>query len=83
MENEKEKKTEEKPEEKSIPKLVELVDRLEKANAETKELQAKNEELHARKLLGSESEAGTQPEPVKVESPQEYAEKALRGELNE
>lgn len=54
--------------------------RLEKANEETAKLQAKNERLHIEKTLGGQTEAGTPP--VK-ETPEEYAKKALAGELNE
>ena len=67
-------------EEKSIPKLMEMVDRLEKANAEAKELLARNEELAARNLLGGKSDAGVQS-VVAEETPRQYAERVLKGKL--
>ena len=72
---------EKKPEEKSLPKLTEMVDRLEKANAESREILARQEELAARNLLGGKTDAGIQPAPVKEETPKDYIKKILSGEI--
>lgn len=90
-ENEKQEvKTEEKPEEKpqekkeevsSLPKLSEMVERLEKANAKQEELQKRQEELVARNLLGGQSDAGVEPVKPKEETPQEYAKRISEGKL--
>ena len=77
MEDEKETKTEEQ----SLPKLSEMVDRLEKANVEAKEILARQEELAARNLLGGKSDAGEQPQKPTEESPVDYAKKALEGKV--
>lgn len=68
-------------EEKNIPKLAELVERLEKANAEAKAIQEKNEELAALNLIGGRTDAGIQPPVKKEETPQEYRDRILRGGL--
>lgn len=67
-------------EEKNIPKLAELVERLEKANTEAKAIQEKNEELAALNLIGGKTDAGIQPPAKKEESPLEYKNRILRGE---
>jgi hypothetical protein len=67
------------PEEKNIPKLAELVERLEKANAEAKAIQEKNEELAALNLIGGKTDAGIQPPAKKEETPKEYKDRILRG----
>mgnify|MGYP001595491059 CR=1 FL=1 len=69
------------PEEKSLPKLTEMVDRLEKANAEAKEILARQEELAARNLLGGKTDAGIQPQPIKIETPREYSQRISKGLL--
>ena len=76
-----EKKNETKPEEKSLPKFSEMVERMEKANAEAKEILARNEELAARNLLGGKSDAGIQPAAPIVETPQDYIKKIMKGEI--
>ena len=85
MENEKkeeEKKPEEaKPEEKAMPTLVELTERLEKANEEAKLLLERNEELAARNLLGGHTDAGQQPVEKKELTPTEYKDAVMRGEV--
>ena len=81
MKMEDEKKEEEKTEEQSLPKLSEMVDRLEKANAEAKEILARQEELAARNLLGGKTDAGVQNEPVKEESAKEYADRISKGQV--
>jgi len=61
----------EKQEEKSLPKLTEMVERLEKANIEAREILSRNEELAARNLLGGKSDAGVQS-AVPVETPKDF-----------
>ena len=68
-------------EEKSAPKLIEMVDRLEKANKEASEILKRNEEIVARNLLGGETQAGKQPEKPKEETPSEYAKRLMSGRL--
>ena len=65
----------------SVPKLIEMVDRLEKANAEAKEILARQEEIAARNLLGGKTDAGVQPVKPKEESAQEYAKRVMTGNL--
>ena len=73
-----------KPEEKnSTEKLSELVERAEKANEETKSLLARQEELVARKMLGGETDAGEKEVEKVEETPKEYKDKIMRGELPE
>lgn len=60
------------------PSLPELVDRLEKANAESRELLAKHEQLVARRLIGGGTDATPQPEK-KEETAAEYAQRIIRG----
>lgn len=82
-----EKKTEDSKEE--IDPTTALIDkansaakRLESANEQTKALLDRQEQLAARSALGGVSEAGEVKKEVEI-SPQEYAQKVLRGELNE
>jgi ribosomal protein L18E len=65
---------------KKEPSLPELVDRLEKANVESKELLAKNQELIAKRLIGGETDA-TPVVVKKVETPAEYAKRVMTGSL--
>ncbi len=60
----------------------EAAERLERANAEAKEIEARREENMARQALGGQSEAGAipvKPEPI---SDVEYSKKLERGEVN-
>lgn len=67
--------------ESSLPKLAEMVTRLEKANAESKEILKRQEELAARNLLGGETKAG-EAKPVKVEeSAKDYAARVLSNKV--
>lgn len=70
-----------KPEEKSVPKLSEMVERLEKANTEAKEILARQEELAARNLLGGTSDAGIQPIEPKELTPKEYKDGIMSGKI--
>lgn len=92
MENEKQEKLkeeeEEKPKEtgednsKAVPNFTQMVERLEKANAEAKEIIAQQEELAARRLLSGESSGMVKEEIPKEETPQEYAKKVMSGEVS-
>ena len=64
----------------SLPTLNELVERLEKANADAKVIQTRNEELAARNLLGGKTDSGIQSN-VPVETAKEYKNKIMRGEV--
>ena len=64
-----------------IDQAREQADRIERANAEQRELLARQESLLARQMLSGRSEAGFQVQP-KVETPQEYSMRVLRGEVN-
>lgn len=67
--------------ESSLPKLAEMVSRLEKANAESKEILKRQEELAARNLLGGDTKAG-EAKPVKVEeSAKDYAARVLSNKV--
>lgn len=74
MENE---KVEQKQEgnNKPVSEIAQMADRLEKANAEAKELLKRNEEIYARMLLGGKVDAGIQPKEQPTESPAEYAKR--------
>lgn len=56
--------------------------RLEEANQKQEELIARQEELAARIALGGKSEGGAEQVKEPEISNKEYAQKALRGELN-
>lgn len=55
-------------------------ERVEKANAETREIQAKEEELYAKRLLGGKSEAGITAEKKEV-SNEDFANQFLDGKI--
>lgn len=55
--------------------------RLEEANERKSELLKQEEELNAKRILGGGSEAGGEPEKPKEETPKEYADKVMRGEV--
>lgn len=57
------------------------IERAEAAAARLEAANAKAEELAARALLGGRSDAGKEPEKPKPLSDQEYARRALAGEL--
>jgi hypothetical protein len=70
---------EETKQDEAIPQLSSLVERMEKANAEHKDLLKRQEELAARNLLGGKTDAGIQPIPPLAETPKEYADRILKG----
>lgn len=80
MENETQEETQEKIGD-SKQDLVATVERLEKANAEMKELLSRQEQLAAKKLLGGMTDAGEQPVQKKVETAAEYAERVLKNKV--
>ena len=57
-----------------------LLEKLEKANADTRSLIEKAEKLKVQEILGGKSEAGISSEP-KVETPKDYAKRILAGNL--
>ncbi len=67
--------------EEPIADLKSVVERMEKANAEKAALLQREEELRARQILGGKTDGGTQPEPVKPDTPKEYISKILSGEI--
>lgn len=69
-------KTEDKPKE----ELIKTVERLEKANAEMKELLERNEKLAARNLLGGVTQNPPMQQP-KEETPTEYVRRLEKGQL--
>ena len=62
-------------EEKSVPNLLEMVDRLKVENDRAEAILKRNEELVARNLLGGKSDAGIQPVVPKQEEGLEYLKK--------
>lgn len=74
-ETKEEEKVEESSPKDSKEKLSEMVDRLEKANNEAKEILQRQEELAAKNLLGGKSEAGNESEKPKEETPADYAKR--------
>ena len=72
-------KTEEK--ESFLKRLEERTSELKKTEENIRLLVERNEELAARSLLGGKTDAGIQPEPVKEETPQEYAHRIEKGNL--
>ena len=69
------------PKEEAVPKLTELVVRLEKANNEAKEILARQQEIAALNLLGGKTDAGLQQTKAKEETPEEYSKRILSGRL--
>lgn len=62
-------------------KALQAAERLEAANAKTEELIKRQEALAVQNTLGGS--ASTNVEPPKEESPEEYAKKAMSGDLND
>ena len=65
-----------------IEQAQKLHDDIKSENDRRQELIERDEALYAKKMLGGQSSAGTVPEPVKEETPQEYAKKVMAGDLN-
>jgi|TARA_Y100000296_G_scaffold17864_2_gene21126 bifunctional ADP-heptose synthase (sugar kinase/adenylyltransferase) len=58
-----------------------IVERMEKANEESKKILQKNEELMVEKTLSGRSEAGQAPVKEPEETAKEYAAKVMSGEV--
>ena len=76
-----EEKLQEQPKEENVSKLIEMVERLEKANAEAKDILAKQNEMIAKNLLGGITDAGVQPAEKKEETPLEYSKRIMSGKI--
>ena len=77
-----EKPEEEKKEDDPLSDLAKVADRIEKSSLEAKETLRKMEEIAARNLLGGKSDTGVQPQQAeKEETPEEYAARVMRGEI--
>jgi hypothetical protein len=61
--------------------LIAVVERMEKANAEMRELLNKQAEITAKNLLSGNTNAGVQPEVKKEETPAEYAKRVSMGRI--
>ncbi len=59
--------------------FTQLVDRMEKANAEHRELLTEQKELTARNLLGGGTTITPPQQDKKEETPQEYAKRITQG----
>ena len=80
MENEIKEEIKEEEKAEPINNLSEMVDRLEKANAEAKQILARQESLAARNLLGGQINAGDHPvEESAEEKTKKSAMKLLEG----
>lgn len=66
-----------------VDQANEAAERLEKANERHAELLRQQEELEAKMKLGGRSIIPEKREEPKEESPEEYAQNALRGKINE
>ena len=64
-------------------KTISELDKLKAANDEVEKELLRKEELRAKVALGGQSEAGQEKPKPKEVSDEEYAKKALSGELNE
>ena len=79
---------EEKPEvENKSPSMIEsahdAAEKLREQNERMEKNISKLEELKAIETLGGQTNAGEQPESPKEETPEEYKNRIIRGELNE
>ena len=92
MAEQEEEKKEEKVEEIPEPSAATSTDLVERAEAAAKRIEdaiekneailRKNQEIEAKRILGGKSEAAPEPEK-KEESPKEYADRVMRGEIEE
>ena len=71
--------SEDKPKDK-VTEALEAAKRIEEANKKTEELVARQEKIAATNILGGKSEAG-KVEEKKEETPTEYKDRILRGEI--
>lgn len=68
-------------EESLLSKSTKIAERMEEANKRAEEILERQEKLMAENILGGRSDAGQKPTPPKEETPQEYKDKVMRGEL--
>lgn len=69
------------PNELGSTKLSEKIEELKKENDRMEKNIAKLEELRAFEILGGKSEGAPQEAQKKEETPQEYADRVMRGEI--
>ena len=74
--------SEERNDEKPIPSLSEVYDKIKAENDRTETLLKRQEELVARGLLGGRTDAGVVAKPPVEESAKDYARRVERGEFN-
>jgi len=65
-----------------LDRADQIAERQKRENDRREELINREEALHARKMVGGVTEAGQEAKPVE-ETPQEYKDKILRGDLND
>jgi len=65
----------------AIDEAKELVERMERANKERAALLDREEQMKAEAMLSGRSVAGQEPEEPREETPQEYKDRVMRGEL--
>lgn len=82
MEEEKPEETGEEQQKSVIEIANETAERIERANEEAKKIMKQQENAEARARLGGKS-VGVQPVEKKEDDPQEYAQRALRGEIGD
>ena len=72
------------PEANSIIELARAErEKLEQAITKNQEILRANQEVLAKQVLGGRTEAGIKPEPVKEETPREYAKRLMDGEFKQ
>ena len=65
----------------AVDKATEALAKLDAANAKMEENIARMEELTAEKMLSGQADAGSVPAAKKEETPLEYKERVMRGDL--
>ena len=65
-----------------IEEAKDILAQIKEENKKREELLAKENEMRANDLLSGKAEAGTKEEEEPEESPKEYAEKIMRGDMN-
>ncbi len=64
-----------------LSELTSVVSRLEKANEEAKKILEEQKIIAAKNLLGGMTSSGVQAQPVKEETPREYARRLMSGRM--
>lgn len=72
---------EEKKEKSLIETAQEIRDEIRAERQKLEQERQKLEETKATSILSGRSDAGEQPEPPKLESPKEYKDRIMRGEI--